>query len=86
MLADVNPRWAHRTEDAARPFWADMVVLDTDWNVIAQESKENPIKSSVRRLWPIVMYTSAQPETEGVMIEHGSVVTTCCVPCSANRA
>jgi len=63
MLADVKPAWCSQNRDAARPFGATW-CLDTDLEVIAQESKETQSKLSPQTL-AYVMYTPAHRETEG---------------------
>jgi amino acid adenylation domain-containing protein len=76
MLADVKPRMVLTEQKMQRGlFGADTVVLDTDWNLIAQESKENPNQKLSPQTLAYVMYTSGSTgRPKGVLIEHGSVV------------
>ncbi len=76
MLADVKPRMVLTEQKMQRGlFGADTVLLDTDWNVIAQESKQNPDQRLSPQTLAYVMYTSGSTgRPKGVLIEHGSVV------------
>jgi amino acid adenylation domain-containing protein len=76
MLADVKPRMVLTEEKMQRGlFGADTVLLDTDWNVIAQESNQNPDQRLSPQTLAYVMYTSGSTgRPKGVLIEHGSVV------------
>jgi amino acid adenylation domain-containing protein len=76
MLGDVKPRIVLTEQKMQRGlFGADTILLDTDWNVIAQESKENPEQKLSPQTLAYVMYTSGSTgRPKGVLIEHGSVV------------
>ncbi len=76
MLADVKPRLVLTEQKMQRGvFGADTVLLDSDWNVIAQESTENPNQKLSSQTLAYVMYTSGSTgRPKGVLIEHGSVV------------
>src|SRR5438309_373563 len=76
MLADVKPRLVLTEQKMQRGvFGADTVLLDSDWNVIAQENTENPNQKLSSQTLAYVMYTSGSTgRPKGVLIEHGSVV------------
>ena len=76
MLADAKPGIVLTEEKLGRTvFGADQVFLDSDWEAIAQESKENPPQELGPQALAYVMYTSGSTgKPKGVPIEHGSVV------------
>jgi amino acid adenylation domain-containing protein len=76
MLSDAKPRVVLTEQRLLRDvFCADTVLLDSDWHVIAQESKENPNRKLNAQTLAYVMYTSGSTgKPKGVPIEHGSVV------------
>jgi amino acid adenylation domain-containing protein len=76
MLADVKPRMVLTDQKMQRGvFGPDMVLLDRDWDVIAQESTENPHQKLSSDSLAYVMFTSGSTgRPKGVLIEHGSVV------------
>ena len=52
-----------------------VVCLDADWEVIAQESQENPVNHATAENLAYVIYTSGSTgKPKGVMIEHRSLV------------
>ena len=76
MLADVKPRIVITEQKLQRAvFGADTVLLDSDWTIIAQESKESPNQRLSPQTLAYVMYTSGSTgRPKGVPIEHHSVV------------
>lgn len=53
---------------------AKVVCLDTDWEAISQESKENPTSGITLDNLAYVMYDSESTETDGVSVIHRGVV------------
>jgi non-ribosomal peptide synthetase component F len=54
--------------------WATVVRLDTDWNVIAQQSEENPVNTTTPENLAYVIYTSGSTgQPKGVCISHKAV-------------
>jgi amino acid adenylation domain-containing protein len=54
---------------------AYVICLDTDWETINQQSKENPVSSTTSRDLAYVIYTSGSTgKPKGVQILHGAVV------------
>ena len=53
MMADAQPRlWSRKRKLAAREFSGPIrILLDSDWGVIAQESKERLDQKLVRSHW-----------------------------------
>jgi amino acid adenylation domain-containing protein/non-ribosomal peptide synthase protein (TIGR01720 family) len=52
-----------------------MVCLDTDWGLISQDSKENPVSGVTAENLAYVIYTSGSiGKPRGVMIQHHSVL------------
>jgi amino acid adenylation domain-containing protein len=76
MLSDAQPRFVLTEQKLQRGvFGADPILLDSDWEFIAQESKENPDKKLSPQTLAYVMYTSGSTgKPKGVPIEHGSIV------------
>ncbi len=76
MLSDVKPRMVLTDLKMQRGvFGVDTVLLDSDWDVIAQESTENPNQKLSSDSLAYVMFTSGSTgRPKGVLIEHGSVV------------
>src|SRR6202034_1102802 len=76
MLSDAQPRFVLTEQKLQRGvFGADPILLDSDWEFIAQESKENPDKKLRPQTLAYVMYTSGSTgKPKGVPIEHGSIV------------
>jgi surfactin family lipopeptide synthetase A len=76
ILSDAKPRIVLTEEKLKRDvFGKDSILLDSDWKVIAEESKENPDKKLSPQALAYVMYTSGSTgKPKGVPIEHGSVV------------
>ncbi|MBD2592895.1 amino acid adenylation domain-containing protein [Nostoc spongiaeforme FACHB-130] len=62
---------------------AQVICLDTDWEVISRESQENPIHQTQPENIAYVIYTSGSTGTpKGVMIQHhalSSYVNTACI-------
>jgi amino acid adenylation domain-containing protein len=51
------------------------ICLDTDWEIIQQESSENPVNQTTSQNLVYVIYTSGSTgKPKGVMIEHHSLV------------
>ena len=67
MLSDAEPRFVLTEQKLERGvFGAGPILLDSDWEVIAQESKENPDKKLSPQTLAYVMYTSGSTgKTEG---------------------
>ena len=76
MMADAQPRVVITEQKLQRDvFGTEKILLDSDWGVIAEESKESVEKRSNPRTLAYVMYTSGSTgKPKGVPIEHGSVV------------
>lgn len=76
MLSDAQPRFVLTEQKLQRGvFGADPILLDSDWEFIAQESKQNPDKKLSPQTLAYVMYTSGSTgKPKGVPIEHGSIV------------
>ena len=76
MLSDVQPLLVVTKQSSRRElFGKDPVILDTSWEVIAQETKANPNKRSGPHSLAYIMYTSGSTgKPKGVPIEHRSVV------------
>lgn len=76
MLSDAKPRIVLTEQKFRRSiFGTDAILLDSDWEVIAQESNGNPNKKISPQTLAYVMYTSGSTgKPKGVPIEHGSVV------------
>jgi amino acid adenylation domain-containing protein len=76
MLSDAQPRFVLTEQKLQRGvFGADPILLDSDWEFIAQESKHNPDKKLSPQTLAYVMYTSGSTgKPKGVPIEHGSIV------------
>ncbi|MHC5780000.1 non-ribosomal peptide synthetase, partial [Nostoc sp.] len=51
--------------------WAQVICLDSDWEVIAQENKENPVSEVTAKNLAYVIYTSGSTgKPKGVLIAH----------------
>jgi surfactin family lipopeptide synthetase A len=76
MVADAKPRIVVTERKLQREvLGAGPVLLDSDWKVIANESKENPSKKLSPKTLAYVMYTSGSTgKPKGVPIEHRNVV------------
>ncbi len=58
---------------------AHLLCLDSGWEAIGRESKENPVSRSTVRNLAYVIYTSGSTgEPKGVMVEHRSLVNYLC--------
>ena len=75
MMSDAQPRVVVTERSLQRPvFGTDQILLDSDWSVIAQESKERLDQKTGPESLAYVMYTSGSTgKPKGVPIEHGSV-------------
>ncbi len=56
-------------------YQADIVCLDSDWQLIAQQAQQNPITEVTTNNLAYVIYTSGSTgKPKGVMVEHSSLV------------